>query len=351
MRGDVEVTRLSFVVPTLNRAGYVNRAVRSCLSQASDGVEVEVLVLDSTSDDSSWSDLVDEFGNDPRVRLRQNARTSGPMRSWLDAATEATGEWITFVWSDDYIFPAFSESLIASGADDLSVAFGRGLVRPIECDSIPHFTVSAVTKLSLEVAFAGFMSSHGSRGNWPVSPACALFSAEAFRRWMADVEVWSRASSTRQAIMWRSAIGPDLLLFLVAASEGHCGRTDREVAQFSSHSGSITVSSSNWPLATGYWLARATAIQQGWVAALDDRVTRRNIYATNLAQGFKCLISAPPSFKDVDRRQVIPQLLSEWSRVATTGRRDVGATALFYAIAKLLLVRVVSRSPLSRAGF
>ncbi|MEG8053608.1 glycosyltransferase [Sphingomonas aerolata] len=46
--------KVSFVVPTLNRGRYVVRAVDSCLAAATAAVDVEVVVLDSMSDDGSW---------------------------------------------------------------------------------------------------------------------------------------------------------------------------------------------------------------------------------------------------------------------------------------------------------
>lgn len=332
--------RVSFVVPTLNRAGYVNRAVRSCLALASRDVDVEVVVVDSSSEDSSWSDLVDEFGDDPRVLLRQNSRTSGPMRSWLEAAADATGDWITFVWSDDYVFPDFAQLLTPHDVHDVAVVFGRGLVRPIDAESLPSPSTSAAFRVPSALAMEGFMASRRSQGDWPVSPACAVFAARVFRRWMASIEDWSRATAAREAVMWQSAIGPDLLLFLVAVSDGECWQTDAPVAQFSSHPGSITISSSTWPLATGYWMARCIAIREGCVEGIDSDLVRREIYATSLAQGLRCLLTIPAAFKGVSRWQIARQLLADWRRVATTGRRDVGAVPLVYAFMRLLLSRL-----------
>ena len=100
---------VSFIVPTINRGRYVVRAVESCLAAytAEAGVDVEVIVLDSESDDGSWEALRSRFGSDSRVTLAQNRRGLGPTRSWLDGAKLARGDYMTFIWSDDYISPRF----------------------------------------------------------------------------------------------------------------------------------------------------------------------------------------------------------------------------------------------------
>ncbi len=108
------MTKVSFIVPTLNRLDYVLRAVASCLvaGEAVVGIETEVVVLDSQSDDGSWELLQERFGSDPRVKLVQNKRGLGPTHSWIDGVDCATGDYMTFVWSDDYISPRFLMRLL-----------------------------------------------------------------------------------------------------------------------------------------------------------------------------------------------------------------------------------------------
>ena len=74
---------VSFVVPTLNRGKYVLRAVRSCLKNNDENVCIEVVVIDSSSNDGSFEELQREFSDDNRVKLLQNPRGSGPMLAGL----------------------------------------------------------------------------------------------------------------------------------------------------------------------------------------------------------------------------------------------------------------------------
>jgi len=72
---------VSFVVPTLNRGKYVLRAVRSCLKNNDENVCIEVVVIDSSSNDGSFEELQQEFSADNRVKLLQNPSGSAPC--WL----------------------------------------------------------------------------------------------------------------------------------------------------------------------------------------------------------------------------------------------------------------------------
>jgi hypothetical protein len=277
--------KVSFVIPTLNRRGAVNRAVRSCLAQRLEDrdIAVEVVVLDSDSDDGSWEELVAEFGSDERVLLRQNARGLGVVRSWLDGAVHVTGDFVTFVWSDDYLFDRFLPSLLPPLLDgDAMVCLSHGVSRDIADESpappLGSEPWDGAGRLSLETltvswleAFAAFTEVMAPQG-WlaPASPLVALFRREAFDAWVARVEDFSRSSPLAERVLWQKAIGPDLYLFLVAleltSRSSPITVAPAPVAQFSSHPDSITVrtlATQRWWFDVGYWLTRAS-----WLAEL-----------------------------------------------------------------------------------
>lgn len=252
---------VSFVVPTLNRGQYVIRAVESCLATARADIAVQVVVLDSMSDDGSWEELSARFASDPRVILAQNQRGLGPTRSWLDGARLVSGNFVTFLWSDDYVSPQFLDVLFPPLSNGSDLAIGDGAVRDIDDDDpLPTggATTVGIDGDSLLARHMGLQS--GSQ--LPVSPAVALFTRTLFDRWIDAVEDWCTLPGARHDIMWKRAIGPDLMLFLAGttSSAQKVTITERIVAQFSSHDGSITISSSSWPLRAGYWLAKWWAV-------------------------------------------------------------------------------------------
>jgi len=251
---------VSFIVPTLNRGKYVVRAVQSCLDADAKGagVDVEVVVLDSESDDGSWEALNERYGHDPRVTLAQNRRGLGPTKSWLDGAELARGDFLTFIWSDDFISPRFLTALVPALRGGAALSVGRGLIRDID-DESPLPVVAGEEEVERDRFLTGYFRRGYDDGVFrPVSPACSLFSREAFDSWRNVATAWCRETPLREELHWRRAIGPDLLLFLIAIRMTPAGvPLSREVvAQFSHHEDSFSVAASRLAYETGYWLAR-----------------------------------------------------------------------------------------------
>ena len=255
--------KVSFVVPTLNRGRHVERAVASCLATgdaAAHLADIEVVVLDSQSDDGSWERLCERFGSDPRVKLSQNARGLGPTRSWLDGVALVTGDYATFLWSDDYVDATFLPTLLPPLLDGAALVSAQGIVRDIDDERpLPVTSGAAVVPGELFIAAQCGLKLKGVPPV-TVSPAAALFPRAALDRWQAFMRAEGQATPLRQKLWWKRAIGPDLLLFLIAADNAAPVRVTAEtVVQFSAHAGSITISSTSWRLRAGYWLARVWA--------------------------------------------------------------------------------------------
>lgn len=338
---------VSFVIPTLNRRRYVNRAVRSCLVQQSEDVDVEVIVLDSRSDDGSWEELLAEFADDARVKLLQNERGKGPTASWLDGAAQATGDAVTFVWSDDYIFPWFVESLLPPIMAGASLAFGEGVVRDVDTESLPPARLPPPVILDGLRASRSFLTGFDSElGNLPVSPACALFASSAFRTWMQTVQSFSTVGPLVSHFLWRRAIGPDLLLFLIAAAEhgvaGSAAAFRGPVCQFSAHEGSITVSSSPWRIQMGYWLTRALWFTGVASRPIVDEAARAEIVARLLAHGLLLAMgSRQGAVEEMSRWQVVRGLL--FALLSALRRSRSRPIAILGQLARLLGSRVAGR--------
>lgn len=284
---------VSFVVPTLNRGRYVVRAVQSCLDAAAVvHVSVQVVVLDSESDDGSWELLNEQFAANPDVKLVQNKRGLGPTHSWLDGARLVSGDYVTFLWSDDFISPDFLKVLLPPLLDGSMLAIGQGHVRNID-DERPLQSSPPAILVPANAVLANYFGVDCAGGQLPVSPAAALFSRQAFDRWLGLVTEWSKLSPLRHELMWRRAIGPDLLLFMVAInmSQSSVALVQGPVAQFSEHDTSITMSSQSWPLRQGYWLAKLWMLKQ---LSLQPATPNFRRYCTRMIiEGLRLLSTVP----------------------------------------------------------
>jgi hypothetical protein len=170
----------------------------------------------------------------------------------------AKGDFVTFLWSDDYIAPRFLSVLVPPLRDGSALAVGRGLMRDLDDETALPFDPGSVRIDPVKFLDGYFRRGLNDGVFRPVSPACSLFSRAAFDTWIDQTEEWCQATPLRRELHWRRAIGPDLLLFLVAIrmTQGKIFVANDVTAQFSHHPGSFSVAASNDAYETGYWLAR-----------------------------------------------------------------------------------------------
>lgn len=94
--------KISVIIPVYNVADYLPQCLDSVLGQ--DHEDLEVIVVDDGSTDSSGA-ICDQYAaKDPRVRVIHQAN-AGAAAAKNAALRVATGEYLSFVDSDDYLEP------------------------------------------------------------------------------------------------------------------------------------------------------------------------------------------------------------------------------------------------------
>lgn len=102
--------KVSVIVPVYNCADYVERCVRSIMAQTHD--DLEIICIDDGSVDESGNILDALALEDPRLCVvhQRNSGVSAARNTGLDIAT---GEFITFVDSDDALEPDMYKTLLS----------------------------------------------------------------------------------------------------------------------------------------------------------------------------------------------------------------------------------------------
>lgn len=293
-----ELPLVSFVVPTLNRGRYVLRAVESCLRNVGNGADVEVIVVDSSSDDGSFEQLQTKFGDDERVKLFQNPRGSGPVKSWIEGVEAASGNYMTFVWSDDLISPNFLRTLLPPLQAGAVLSYGEGKVVNVDSEMDFPGTVVEPEFIDANILLDGYYSLDRTKSTPDaVSPVCSLFDARLVRQWAHQVREFCRATPIRERVMWRHAVGPDLMLYLYALMPGRppAAVFRTYTAQYSEHPGSITVSSGRSILRAGYWLARCWLLQIIFADHSDGKHRIERMWGILFKKGLIFFLKAPRS--------------------------------------------------------
>lgn len=92
--------KISVIVPVYNSEKYLDRCIESILRQTYE--LFEVIIVDDGSSDNSWKMLEDYARRDKRIKIihQENA---GPGIARNRGIEEATGEYVVFVDSDDFI--------------------------------------------------------------------------------------------------------------------------------------------------------------------------------------------------------------------------------------------------------
>jgi len=111
--------KISVIIPVYNVKDYIEKCVGSVLNQTYKNLEI-ILVDDGSTDKSG--DLCDALSlRDNRIKVihKANGGLSSARNAGLDAAT---GDYIGFIDSDDYIAADFYETLIAESVDNETIA-------------------------------------------------------------------------------------------------------------------------------------------------------------------------------------------------------------------------------------
>lgn len=73
------------------------------------GADIEILISDDGSNDSSL-DIVRQYAaRDARIRICENKQNRGLVGNWNFCIQEARGEWIKFLFQDDLLLPQYME--------------------------------------------------------------------------------------------------------------------------------------------------------------------------------------------------------------------------------------------------
>lgn len=100
---------ISVIIPVFNTEAYLERCLKSILNNTYRNLEI-ICINDGSTDQSL--DVLNKYSEiDPRVRIL-NKVNEGVSKARNDGLNEATGDYITFIDSDDWIHRQYFEILI-----------------------------------------------------------------------------------------------------------------------------------------------------------------------------------------------------------------------------------------------
>src|SRR3954454_4266276 len=112
--------RVSVILNCYNQSEWVAESVESVLSQTFR--DFELLIVDNGSSDKT-PEILKAYSSDPRVRLFLHKENVAISRRFNEAVDAARGEFISFLYSDDYYLPRKLEKQVAL-LDQLGPEYG-----------------------------------------------------------------------------------------------------------------------------------------------------------------------------------------------------------------------------------
>lgn len=202
------MTKVSICIPTYNGAKYLEACLVSVLSQTYK--DIEILMVDDGSTDATFEILEYYAAIDQRIRLVRNEHNLGLVGNWNHCITLAQGEWIKFVFQDDWLEPECLEAMLDATTLNGSIvacqrnfAFEEGVSSDTRKTYLNFPTLSSLFPgeaiISAE-AYSEAVVDHLT-ANFVGEPTAVMFHRNVFEKFgpfnsrliqMCDIEFWTR---------------------------------------------------------------------------------------------------------------------------------------------------------------
>ena len=116
--------KVSIIVPVYNTKMQLNRCIESLIQQTYENIEI-ILIDDCSSDGSR--EIIEKFSAISKIKAIYNQQNLGVVETRAKGIEIATGEWISFVDSDDYVDKNFISYMIGQIDDSVDI---------VQCNSI-----------------------------------------------------------------------------------------------------------------------------------------------------------------------------------------------------------------------
>ncbi len=232
--------KISILIPVYNQEEFIEDTVASAVNQTYKNIEI--VVIDNQSTDTTWEKLNCLAKTDPRIRLFRNETNIGPVKNWKRCIEEATGTFGKILWSDDLIAPDFLEKTIGFFQNnDLGFVFtGTEIFYEKSSKKTDSYFIGDTGIYNCDQYIEGALFDE----DYPASPGCALFRlTDLNRNLLVDIP------NTTGSDFSMHAIGNDLLIFLLTAHQYRTfGFVNEKLSFFRAHQNSITLRSSDGKL-------------------------------------------------------------------------------------------------------
>jgi len=164
---------VSICIPTYNRERIIAHTIESVIKQSYQNIEI--VISDNCSTDKTFEIIKNYSMKDKRIKPLQMKENMGPVANWKNCNDNANGEFIKFLWSDDYIDNDFIEKTMNLFKEDIGFVYTPVKWYDVKTMKVNNdnigFTLLSKTSSSINL----FIEALIVRGTAPVSGSCAIF--------------------------------------------------------------------------------------------------------------------------------------------------------------------------------
>jgi glycosyltransferase involved in cell wall biosynthesis len=240
----------SILIPVFNREKLVQSAIKSALAQTLS--DIEVIVVDNASTDSTWEVVQGLAGTDGRIRAYRNQTNLGPVRNWQKCVEYARTPFSKILFSDDLIAANYLERTIPALFDaNCGLAYVPCVVGYEEWQGGTFYRTFGNDCNFIRDSFVrvATLIEHLT----PVSPGAAVFRTDDLRK-----NILTSLPNVSGYDFSATGAGVDWLIYLLTAlAYPYVKYVCDPLAFFRAHEGSISVGSKTRDSVTeGYSLAK-----------------------------------------------------------------------------------------------
>lgn len=107
--------KISILIPTYNYARFIGQTLQSLLKQ--DYTDFEVIISDDASTDDTEAVVRQHIGHDPRFVFHRHTNNLGMVANWNWCLAQAKGEYVQYLFGDDFFISPATLSTLANALD------------------------------------------------------------------------------------------------------------------------------------------------------------------------------------------------------------------------------------------
>ena len=157
---------ISVALTTYNGERFLREQIDSILEQSIS--DIELVVCDDCSTDSTWDTLTDYQAKDPRIRIYRNERTLGFRDNFVKAISLCEGDYVALSDQDDIWMPNHLELLLDTIGDNM-LACGNSLLvdennKELGLTLLQQEGIIRLPKKSLDIALMAMLNHNPFQG-------------------------------------------------------------------------------------------------------------------------------------------------------------------------------------------